>query len=95
MSSDHDTRAKRDQHGTDAQRDNQVMTDGGDALPKGEEEQDEHGSTRHADVDGEAADQLRIDLLNTFKSAYQADLSDDEIDEAIDFARDAAREDWR
>lgn len=39
MSSHHDTRAKRDQHGTDAQRDNQVMTDGGDALPNGEVEQ--------------------------------------------------------
>lgn len=48
MSSDHDTRAKRDQHGTDAQHDNQVMTDGGDALPSREDEQEQ--SDRLQDV---------------------------------------------
>lgn len=57
-------------------------------------QQNEQGSTRHADVDGAAVDQLRVDLLNTFGSAYQADLPEDEIDDAINFARDAAREDW-
>jgi len=71
------------------------MTESDDATPRREEEQNEQGSTRHADVDGEAVDQLRVDLLNTFKSAYQADLPEDEIDDALDFARNAAREDWK
>lgn len=56
---------------------------------------EEQGSDRHVDVDSAKIDQLRIDLLNSFKSAYQADLTEEEIDDALDFARDAAREDWK
>ena len=70
------------------------MSENTDASPSGEEEQNEQGSTRHADVDGAAVDQLRVDLLNSFAGAYKADLPEDEIDDAIGYARDAAREDW-
>lgn len=69
-------------------------SENGDATLPGDEQQEDQSSERHADVDSGAVDQLRVDLLNTFKLAYQADLPEDEIDDAVDYARDAAREDW-
>jgi len=65
---------------------------GANATPSGEQ-QTGNGSARHADVGGGAENQLRVDLLNSFYTAYKSDIDEDAVDEAIEFARNAARED--